>query len=199
MNSSGVTEEGGVNCWVTLGFRHWSAVFKAGKLIDNNWLPIHCPVGGNVSCVTLFTMGIIQLLIYDLHAQLKPHPKPTKMTHYCTQLSCISIAMSVRPHNFPNNRWGMPHTGERGREGKQKRFPANANANANANGNGNLLSLLFSQLRPLVAFHSNLTLPHLTSPCLCFESLNLHFTIPDSNNRNPSKPFAICMVRKSGR
>jgi len=94
------------------------AVFKAGKLIDNNWLPIHCPVGGNVSCVTLFTMGIIQLLIYDLHAQLKPHPKPTKMTHYCTQLSCISIAMSVRPHNFPNNRWGMPHTGEEGGENK---------------------------------------------------------------------------------
>lgn len=89
--------------------------------------------------------GVIQLLIYDLHAQLKPHPKPPNVTHYCAQLRCICV---VCPHThtytrtltLPNNR-GKCHTNT----GKQRTLQAN----------GNLLSLLFSQLRPLEVIHSN--------------------------------------------
>lgn len=49
---------------------------------------------------------IIQLLIYDLQAQLKPRPEPPKITHYIVQLRwCMGIPIRSEPHQrAPNNR-----------------------------------------------------------------------------------------------
>lgn len=53
---------------------------------------------------------IIQLLIYDLQAQLKPRPEPPKMTHYIVQLPCMGIPIRSEPHQRALNNRGKLYT-----------------------------------------------------------------------------------------
>lgn len=137
--------------------------------------------------------GIIQLLIYDLNAQLKSQPKPPKVTHYRSQLTCICVRRPhphpltrshshTHTHTLPNNR-GKCYMGS----GKQKALPAN----------GNLLSLLFSQLRPLVALHSNQLRPDppASAPPTGPTAASIS-SLPTSPNLrlNPNRPFGNCMA-----
>lgn len=116
-------------------------------------------------------------MIYDLHAQLKPHPKPTKVTHYCTQLTCICIPMSgsqAGAHTIFQIIVGNA-TQQRG---KQRRFSTDSDSDANTNTKRQWQWQLVKLVVLSIALFSNVSLEsHLDS--------SLSSILPQSPFQNP--------------